>query len=123
MNTAVPDTVPAELKAIHDRLNAADENIARATSGLNGVNSRLDLGDRRMGFLERSLRENTDMTRELSTSIKALAVASSEAAGTLKDIRDYQTTARVGGRAVAWIGGLGGGLAGVWAAWKTFKGG
>lgn len=123
MNTDPPDTVPAELKAIHDRLDAVERNSAQALGGLGGVNSRLDLGDRRMGFMERSLRENTDLTRDLRGAIESLAVASTEAASTLKDIRDYQTTARVGGRAIAWIGGLGGGLAGLWAAWKAFKGG
>lgn len=123
MNTDSPDTVPAELKAIHDRLDAVSTAAALATSSLSGVNARLDLGDRRMGFIERALGENTRLTRELTKAIAELATASKEAASTLKDIRDYQTTGRTLGKLIAWVGGIGGGLAGLWAAWKTFKGG
>lgn len=123
MSADNPDTVPAELKAIHDRLDAVSHMAASASSSLSGVKERLDLGDRRMGFVERSLRENTDMTRDLSKSMEALAKASTEAAETLKDIRDYQVAGRVLKHSIAWVGGIGGGIAGLWTAWKAFKGG
>lgn len=52
---------------------------------LDGIRSRLDLGDQRMGQIELALKDNTEITR---------------------DIRDAVTATRVATKVIRWLGAL-----------------
>lgn len=61
---------------------------------LDAIRERLDKGDRRMGELERAMKDNTDITRE---------------------IRDAVTAGRVATRVIKWLGALALALSGIYA--------
>lgn len=73
------------------------------------VTRRLNEGDARMDRIEQGQR---DMVSKLDQLIQAVG-ENTEITNTVKDAL---TTARVGRKVLVWVGGIGSGIAGIWAA-------
>lgn len=84
------------------------------TADLSEINARLDAGDRRMGAIEASLKENTRLT-VTNTEITM-------------EIRELMELGKAGfrllgwaGVAVKWLGVIAGGAVAVWTAYQAFR--
>lgn len=96
------ETIPGELTAIHERLNA---------------------GDQRMEGIERQVAENTRLTIENTTLTR-------DNAETTQDIKDLMVAAKLGfkvlgglGVAFKWLGGIAAAAAALYSAYLVFRNG
>jgi hypothetical protein len=97
------DSIPGQLEEIRDRLTAREKHV-----------------DDRFRAIETMVGENTVLTRTTAGKVDSAVAQLTEAAGTLKDIRDAQVAGRVAKKVIAWGGGIAGGAAGMWTAWQAF---
>ncbi len=96
------ETIPGELIAIHERLDA---------------------GDKRMEGIESQVAENTRLTIENTKLTR-------DNAETTQDIKDLMVAAKLGfkvlgglGFAFKWLGGIAGGIVGMWTLYLLFRNG
>lgn len=114
------DTVPGQLDEITERIKHGETQRELLAAKIDYMSARLDTGDQRMRFIESSLAENTAVTRAIGDKVESAVGQLTDAAGTLKDIRDAQVAGRVAKKVIAWTGGIAGGIAGIYTAWQSF---
>ena len=114
------DSIPGQLEEIRQDIAHGDAMREKFALEIKAMSAELKAGDLRMRFIESGLAENTAMTRELAKTMEDAAGKLNDAAETLKDIRDYQIAGRVVKKGIVWVGGVGGGVAGLWSAWQAF---